>query len=216
MALTPLDITAQVSGLDAGDPERLTHGPRPGRPSRPPTGTIEAISLLPDDLRPCPEAAAGRPDADLVVLGPGSWFTSVLPHLMVPTLREALIETEATSWSCSTCDRTARPRASRAADHLAVLLDHAPDLPIGTVLVDAHVTVDPAELEELAASAARSSWSPTSPGRRDAAARPGEAATAYAAIHRAGPRRSQRRTAALGGRPARRSLTYVAGSAPWR
>ncbi len=44
----------------------------------------------------------------------------------------------------------------RAPDHLRVLLDHAPELPIGTVLVDPREATDLAELEASPASAARS------------------------------------------------------------
>ena len=75
MALTPLEISAQVSGLDAEEPDAAEHGPWPGGGGDL-AGTIEAISLLPPDLRPCPEAVEAVREADLVVLGPGSWFTS--------------------------------------------------------------------------------------------------------------------------------------------
>src|SRR3954464_1649681 len=65
MALSPLDITAEVSGLYPGDPERLStvRGQVAVASSH---GTIEAISLLPDDLRPCPEAADAVRASDLV------------------------------------------------------------------------------------------------------------------------------------------------------
>ena len=76
-------------------------------------------------------------DADLVVLGPGSWFTSVLPHLMVPSLREALVETHGhLVVVLNLAPQDGETEGYAAADHLAVLLDHAPDLPLGTVLVD--------------------------------------------------------------------------------
>jgi uncharacterized cofD-like protein len=150
MALTPLEITAEVSGLDAEDPERLTtvRGQVAVATS---TGTIEAISLLPDDLRPCPEAAEAVRAADLVVLGPGSWFTSVLPHLMMPTLREALADTGAHLVVVLNVGHEGETEGFRSADHLRVLLDHAPDLPVGTVLVDRRESSDLADLERLAA-----------------------------------------------------------------
>jgi uncharacterized cofD-like protein len=149
MALTPLDITAQVSGLYADDPERLStvRGQVAVATSE---GAIEAISLLPDDLRPCPEAAEAVRSADLVVLGPGSWFTSVLPHLMVPTLREALIETDAHVAVVLNVGQEGETAGFRAVDHLRVLLDHAPDLPLGSVVVDPREVGDLAELESLA------------------------------------------------------------------
>jgi uncharacterized cofD-like protein len=150
MALTPLDISAQVSGLDPADPRALTtvRGQVAVATS---AGAIESISLLPPDLRPCPQAVDAVHDADLVVLGPGSWFTSVLPHLMVPALAEALTETEAhLVVVLNLAPQDGETEGFGAVDHLAVLLDHAPDLALGTVLVDRSGAGDLAELEALA------------------------------------------------------------------
>ncbi len=151
MALTPLDITAEVSGLDPTDPEALTtvRGQVAVASSE---GSIESISLLPAELRPCPEAVAAVRDADLVVLGPGSWFTSVLPHLMVPSLRRALEETVGhLVVVLNLAPQVGETDGYAAADHLSVLLDHAPDLTLGTVLVDrSEAAAGTADLEALA------------------------------------------------------------------
>lgn len=151
MALTPVDISAEVSGLDPSDPEALTtvRGQVAVAKS---AGTIVSISLIPPDLRPCPEAVTAIREADLVVLGPGSWFTSVLPHLMVPSLREALEQTDAhLVVVLNLAPQDGETDGFAAADHLATLLDHAPDLSIGTVLVDrSGVAGDTSELEALA------------------------------------------------------------------
>ena len=184
MALTPLDITAEVSGLDPSRPDALTTV-RGQVAVATADGTIESIALLPDELRPCPEAVEAVTDADLVVLGPGSWFTSVLPHLMVPSLRRALEETHGhLVVVLNLAPQRGETEGYAAADHLAVLLDHAPDLPLGTVLVDRSGTVGgTAELDELAATCgarvvvadvARDDGTP----RHD----PAKLATAYAAI----------------------------------
>src|SRR5262249_38958392 len=92
MALSPVDITAEVTGIDPEHVEARATVRGQGAVATTP-GTIESIALLPPDLKPCPEAVASVRDADLVVLGPGSWFSSVLPHLMVPDLRRALVAT---------------------------------------------------------------------------------------------------------------------------
>ncbi len=91
-------------------------------------------------------------EADLVVLGPGSWFTSVLPHLMVPSLCEALEQTDAhLVVVLNLAPQHGETEGFAAVDHLATLLDHAPDLKIGTVLVDrSGATGDTSELEALA------------------------------------------------------------------
>jgi uncharacterized cofD-like protein len=149
MALTPLDISAEVRGLDPADPRAMTtvRGQVAVATS---AGSIESISLIPPDVRPCPEAVAAVRAADAVVLGPGSWFTSVLPHLMVPELREALLETEAHLVVVLNLEaQDGETDGYAAADHLAVLLEHAPGLPIGTVLVDGREADDLSDLERL-------------------------------------------------------------------
>jgi uncharacterized cofD-like protein len=183
MALTPLDISAQVSGLDPTDPTALTtvRGQVAVATS---AGTIESISLLPPDLKACPEAVASVRESDLVVLGPGSWFTSVIPHLMVPPLAAALTETAAhLVVVLNLAPQDGETDGFAARDHLSVLLDHAPDLAVGTVVVDRSGAGDLAELEALAgkrgarvlvADVARGDGTP----RHD----PAKLATAYAEI----------------------------------
>ena len=85
MAAVPLDIVACVEGLDPARARRDLHGARAGRgggDARP----GRSISLAADPPA-VPEAVAAVLEADWVVFGPGSWFTSVLPHLLVPSLR---------------------------------------------------------------------------------------------------------------------------------
>ena len=129
MALTPLEIAAQVRGADPGA-RRGDDGPRPGRGRHHATARSCRSPLEPADPRACPEAVAAVRDADWVVLGPGSWFTSVIPHLLVPELAGALVETGGpASWSSSTWRRRpARPRASTRATTSRCCVEHAPDL----------------------------------------------------------------------------------------
>jgi uncharacterized cofD-like protein len=150
MALTPLDISAEVSGLDPADPTALTTVRGQVAVATSP-GTIESISLIPSDPRPCPQAAEAVREADVVVLGPGSWFTSVLPHLLVPPLRRALVDTQAhVVVVLNLAAQHGETDGFAAVDHLAALLDHAPELGIGTVLVDRSGAADAGELQRLA------------------------------------------------------------------
>ena len=74
-----------------GRPRALTHGPRPGR-GRHHRRRHRLGRARPAGPGGLPRGASRRSAAaDWVVLGPGSWFTSVIPHLMVPELREALV-----------------------------------------------------------------------------------------------------------------------------
>jgi uncharacterized cofD-like protein len=149
MALTPLDITAEVSGIDPADPTaRTTVRGQVAVATAP--GVVESIALLPPDLVPCPEAVASVRAADLVVLGPGSWFSSVLPHLMVPALCDALVETDAhLVVVLNLAPQDGETEGYAPVDHLALLLDHAPALTVGTVLVDRSEVADADDLGEL-------------------------------------------------------------------
>ena len=157
MALTPMDITAQVRGLVAEDPEALIEV-RGQVEVATTDGVIAGIALDPPDPEACPEAVTAVDAADWVVLGPGSWFTSVLPHLMVPAMRDALVRADARAVVVlNLAEQAGETPGFGPADHFAVLSEHAPDLPVHTVLADrASVGDDLAELEEqVAATGAR-------------------------------------------------------------
>jgi uncharacterized cofD-like protein len=115
-------------------------------------GRVEHIRLVPDDPPACPEAVEAVRSADWVVLGPGSWFTSVLPHLLVPELSAALHATRARR--CVTLNlRPERESAGMTTyEHLCALQDHAPDLRIDVVIADPTSVDDLDSLQSKAAS----------------------------------------------------------------
>jgi uncharacterized cofD-like protein len=91
------------------------------------------------------------------VLGPGSWFTSVIPHLLIPDLRRALETTPARILVA--LNLSAQPGETEGFTpeaHLDVLADHAPGLSVSTVLADEASVLDLAGLrtsvERLGAS----------------------------------------------------------------
>lgn len=152
MALTPMDIHAEVRGLDPAVPDRLTTVR--GQVAVATTeGQISTITLQPPHPRPCPEAVQAVREADWVVLGPGSWYTSVLPHLMVPDLRDALVGTRGRVLVTLNLDgQEGETRGYAPEDHLAALRDHAPDLTIHTVIADRGTVADHGALESAIAS----------------------------------------------------------------
>jgi uncharacterized cofD-like protein len=153
MAVTPMDITAQVRGLDPADPTRL-QTVRGQVEVATTSGHLVTIALDPPDPRPCREAVDAVGFADWVVLGPGSWYTSVIPHLMVPELRKALVETEGKVLVVLNLEGQAGETPGYAPeDHLAALLEHAPELRIDTVLADPSSITDGEVLEQVVGSA---------------------------------------------------------------
>jgi uncharacterized cofD-like protein len=136
MALVPLDITASVSGLDPSDPDAVTtvRGQVEVATTQ---GQVREVHLDPEDPPVCREAVSALTNADWTVIGPGSWFTSVIPHLLVPALRDALVHSSARK--VVVLNLAAQPGETEGFSperHLEVLTDHAPDLGIDVVLAD--------------------------------------------------------------------------------
>lgn len=136
MAVTPMDITAEVRGLDPTDPA-LTTTVRGQVEVATTEGDIVSVALDPVAPQACDESVQAILDADWVFLGPGSWFTSVIPHLMVPGLRQALTDTRARLVVVLNLEpQEGETPGFGPEDHLAALFEHAPDLHIHTVLAD--------------------------------------------------------------------------------
>ena len=89
MAAVPLEIEAGVIGDDPARPDEVSRGPRPGEVATT-AGRVVDVALTPPTRRPARSRSRWCSEADWVVLGPGSWFTSVIPHLLVPELAQAL------------------------------------------------------------------------------------------------------------------------------
>jgi uncharacterized cofD-like protein len=130
-----MDITAEVGGLCA-DPDELVRV-RGQVQVATTDGVIRSVALDPPDPEVSPAVIEAIRDADWAVLGPGSWFTSVIPHLLVPQLREALVATEARLIVVLNLgEQPGETHGFGPADHLAVLAEHAPELTVHTVIAD--------------------------------------------------------------------------------
>ncbi|GIH28301.1 putative gluconeogenesis factor [Acrocarpospora phusangensis] len=143
MAAVPLDIQAEVEldGLVTTVRGQVACALTPGR--------VQAISLVPPDPPVSPEAVRAIHDADWVVFGPGSWFTSVLPHLKVPELARALCATSARRLVIlNLAPQPGETDGFSPQEHLEVLRQHAPTLLVDAVVADTSVTGDPTELEK--------------------------------------------------------------------
>lgn len=152
MALTPMDITADIRGLDPADPSALTTV-RGQVEVASTEGVVSTVRLDPVDPPACPAAVAAIHDADWVVLGPGSWYTSVIPHLLVPDLRQALADTEARVLvNLNLAAQQGETAGYGPLDHLAALHEHAPGLRVHTVLADPASVADRDELAGAVAS----------------------------------------------------------------
>ena len=136
MSAVPLEIEATVRGADPRQPDAITTVRGQHALAKTP-GEVLAVRLLPENPPAVPEAVAAIHEADWAILGPGSWFTSVLPHLLVPELAEALITTPARRIvALNLVPQAGETDGFSPHAHLEVLAEHAPGLTVDVVLAD--------------------------------------------------------------------------------
>ena len=132
----PLTIVAEVLGHDPAAPERVTEVRGQVEVATTP-GDVLHISLDPPAPTACPEALVAVGEADAIVLGPGSWYTSVMPHLVIPELARAISESPAQRIVVLNLNPQAGETTGFAAHtYLDVLYNYLPDLRIDTVIAD--------------------------------------------------------------------------------
>lgn len=196
MSCEPLDIEAEVTGLGGSGEAHRIRG-QVAVASTP--GRVRRVWLLPEEPKACAEALDAVRDADVLVLGPGSWFTSVLPHLLVPDLRDAVLGSRARRVVVlNLAPEPGETAGFSPEQHLAVLSQHAPALRVDAVLADVAAVPVPERLHRAAATmlspgggvhlAPVAAADPTVP-RHDPAAL-AEALGAVLATADAGPRRT--------------------------
>lgn len=103
-------------------------------------GKLKSLRIIPENPQARPEAINAIADADWITMGPGSWFSSVIPHLLVPAQREALSTSRAKKillLNLDTSDKSAGEYAGYSPlDHIKILNHYAPDLRFDLVVAD--------------------------------------------------------------------------------
>ncbi|GAA1480715.1 uridine diphosphate-N-acetylglucosamine-binding protein YvcK [Gordonia sinesedis] len=152
MSTEPLQIEADVSGLES-DP-RISRCIRGQVAVATTPGKVRRVRLLPEYAPACPDAIGAIRDADLVVLGPGSWFSSVIPHVLVPEQLNALRRTAARKMLVvNLAPEPGETPGFSVERHLHVLHAHADTLRIDDVVVDEASVPGGAEREHLVRAA---------------------------------------------------------------
>lgn len=153
MCPVALQIEADVAGLEE-DPRmfRVIRGQVAVATT---VGQVRRVRLLPGDPPATRQAVDAIMAADLVVLGPGSWFTSVIPHVLVPGLVAALNAT--TARKALVLNLAAEPGETAgfsAERHIHVLAQHAPGFRVDDIIIDSSRVPSDREREQLARTAA--------------------------------------------------------------
>jgi len=151
MASVPLEIEAEVIGLDPMSPDEVSTVRGQARVAKT-TAEVRAVHLLPTDPPACPDSVEAVLAADWIVLGPGSWFTSVIPHLLVPRLAEAIHATRARRVLTLNLEPAGETAGFSASRHIELLAEHAPHLRLDVVLADSGFSAGDAHLRAYAES----------------------------------------------------------------
>src|SRR6266498_364305 len=89
-------------------------------------GHIEELFLVPPDPEPLPQTLDAIARADLITIGPGSLFTSLIPNLLVRGVPEAIRDSSALKvYVCNLMTQANESLGRTAADHIRALNDHA-------------------------------------------------------------------------------------------
>ena len=113
-------------------------------------GHVEAVRIQPVDPPACPQAIDAIGAADWLIFGPGSWYTSVLPHLLVPRLAEAITKSPARRLVTLNLAADNETLGLSVADHLAALQWYLPGLRVDAVLADAKWVGEPEPVHRTA------------------------------------------------------------------
>jgi len=149
MAAVPLDIEADVR--QGGAVRRVVGQAQVATAP----GQVLSFRLVPEAPPAYPESVAAIRAADWVVLGPGSWFTSVMPHLLVPDLRDALRATRARRvlvLNLNLDPTSGETEGLTAAELIESFAEYAPDVRLDVIIADPSSVTEKKRLREVAAS----------------------------------------------------------------
>ncbi len=98
---------------------------------------LKRLRLSRQHCRPLPETLDAIKRADIITIGPGSLYTSILPNLLVDGIVEAIRDAQALKvYICNIMTQPGETDGFHVEDHLRALFDYAPQLDIDMVMVN--------------------------------------------------------------------------------
>lgn len=103
---------------------------------------IVRLMIEPEDVKPLDEALEAIAEADAIILGPGSLFTSIIPNLLVDGISEAILESKAAKfYVCNVMTQSGETDFFTAQDHLHALIEHSRKGITDYIVVNDHQSV---------------------------------------------------------------------------
>lgn len=98
---------------------------------------IKRVFLEPHDVKTLPDTIAAIRNADVIIIGPGSLYTSILPNLLVQDIKKTLIASKAKKiYICNLMTQAGETYRYTAADHVQALYDHVEESFLDAILLD--------------------------------------------------------------------------------
>ncbi len=117
-------------------------------------GPIRQLALVPSNAHALPEAVEAILEADLITIGPGSLYTSIIANLLVPGIVEAIVESKARKlFICNAMTESDETDGFTAEDHVKQVLNYAPGLQLDWALFNS-TPISPEMRERYAAEQA--------------------------------------------------------------
>uniref|UniRef100_UPI0010417B73 gluconeogenesis factor YvcK family protein n=1 Tax=Candidatus Protofrankia datiscae TaxID=2716812 RepID=UPI0010417B73 len=146
-----IDIVARVAGLDPADPH-ATVEVRGQAAVATTAGRVVSLCLQPAKPAACPQVLTAIDTAEWIVFGPGSLYTSVLPHLLVPEITDRLLGSPARRvMVLNLVPQPGETEGYPPEEHLRVIGTHAPELALDVVIADPDAVPDPVALARASA-----------------------------------------------------------------
>lgn len=116
---------------------------------------IKRLRLQPEQCLPLPEALAAIRAADIITVGPGSLYTSLLPPLLVARVAESIGASSAVKvFICNLMTQPGETDNYTARQHLATVLEHAPKIAFDYIVVN-HRPISEEQARRYASDGAR-------------------------------------------------------------
>jgi uncharacterized cofD-like protein len=182
MSRQAVSIEADVLGADPARPDEtvVVRGQHAVALTR---GDVQSVRLRPGHPTACAEVLSAVETADWLIFGPGSWFTSVIPHLLVPDLAAAVTRSRAKCLVTLNLAAEKETSGLSLSDHLAALTRYLPALRVDVVLADGKAVGDPEPVHRAAESlGARLSLAPVAAADGSPRHDPAALATALEAV----------------------------------
>ena len=115
---------------------------------------LRSIRLQPDDCKACQEALDAIEIADLIIMGPGSLYTSILPNLLIKDIRDAVLQSDAYKvFIMNAMTQPGETTGMSAWEHLSVILEHTDPRIVDACFMNTAV-ISPPMLERYASQGA--------------------------------------------------------------